>query len=50
MPETSMYENHLASTREHKVRISRQIFTMQTVAESIGVEQTADNHFWRSIF
>jgi hypothetical protein len=45
VPETAVYENDLATGREHHIRLARQVGNMQPIAIPEGVGDLADCEF-----
>jgi hypothetical protein len=49
VPEAAMHEDHRPMLYEHDVRLPRQLFSMQSVSVTEGVQQRPDAHFRPSI-
>lgn len=50
VPETAVYKDHFPVFRQHKIRLARQVFAMQSKAVAHLMNQTSDNHLRLRIF
>ena len=50
VPEAAMYEDDLAAGAEDQVGLSRQIASVQAIAESHGMGEAPHLHLWFCVF